>query len=372
MKIAFIRAKYNPFGGAERFLNGAAAALVAQGASPTIITRAWPDSGHAGIQHRIINPRYFTKAGRDRGFARATATLLRQEKFDLVQSYERMEGCDVFHAVDGVHAEWLAQRQRVQGRIMQLGVRINPHHRYVLRAERAMYTSARLKAVICISEMVKQNVMRHYGVAGDKLHVIYGDIDSNRFHPRLRDEHRAVLRQSLNIPADAPVAIFVGSGFERKGAAAFLATVAQVKGLYGLVVGHDKHLPRYRSLAGRMGLAGRVTFAGGIQDVRPYYGASDVYLMPTLYEPFGLVFGEAMACGLPVITSPQAGAADWIEHGFNGFVVDPLNVAAMAAAINGALNKPGMGALARATVLPYSAASTAARYAELYLRLLCH
>jgi UDP-glucose:(heptosyl)LPS alpha-1,3-glucosyltransferase len=370
MKIAFIRARYNPFGGAERFLNSAAEALLAQGDSPTIITRSWPDSSHTGIEHRIVNPRYVTKTGRDRGFARATAALLEWEKFDLVQSYERMAGCDVFHAVDGVHAEWLVQRQRVQGSVKRLGVRINPHHRYVLKAERAMYTSGKLKAVICISEMVKRNVMQHYGVAADKLHVIYGDIDSERFHPRLRDEYRIAQRKALDIPDDAPVAIFVGSGFERKGAAGFLATVARVNGLYGLVVGHDKHLPRYRALAAKLGLAERVIFTGGIKDVRPYYGASDVYLMPTLYEPFGLVFGEAMACGLPAIASPQAGAADWIRHGENGFIVDPLDIAGLARAVERTIAEPAIGVRAREAVLPYTQADTASRYEALYRQLL--
>ncbi|MEO8102762.1 MAG: glycosyltransferase family 4 protein [Betaproteobacteria bacterium] len=370
MKIAFIRARYNPFGGAERFLNSAAAALVTQGESPTIITRSWPDSGDAGIEHRIVNPRYLTKAGRDRSFARATAAMLARETFDLVQSYERMAGCDVFHAVDGVHAEWLAQRRRVQGGLARLGVSLNPHHRYVLNAERAMYASPQLKAVICISEMVKQNVMHHYGLAADRLHVIYGDIDSNQFHPMLRDLHRTTLRKSLNIPADAPVAIFVGSGFERKGATGFLETVARVRGLHGLIVGHDKRLPRYRDLAVRLGVADRVRFTGGIKDVRPYYGASDVFLMPTLYEPFGLVFGEAMACGLPAITSPQAGAADWIRSGENGFVVDPLDIAALAGAVERALADPAMGRRARATVVPYTREATAARYTGLYRQLL--
>ena len=370
MKIAFVRARYSPFGGAERFLNSAAESVIAQGASPTIITRAWPQSAGAAIRHRVVNPGYLTSAGRDRGFARAACRLLAQERFDLVQSYERLACCDVFHAVDGVHAEWLVQRQRVQTGLQRLGVRINPHHRYVLQAERAMYASPRLRAVICISKMVKHNIVQHYDVAEDRLHVIYGSIDCTTFHPGLRDEHRTSLRKLHGIPDSARVALFVGSGFERKGVAGFLATVARVDGLFGLVVGHDKHIARHRATADQLGLAGRVIFTGGISDVRPCYAASDVFLMPTLYEPFGLVFGEAMACGLPVITSPQAGAADWIEHGVNGFVVDPLDVPAMAEAITGALNDPGMGTRARQTVLPYNQASTAARYAELYQRLL--
>ena len=92
--------------------------------------------------------------------------------------------------------------------------------------------------------------------------------------------------------------------------------------------------------------------------------------MPTLYEPFGLVFGEAMACGLPVVASRQSGAADWIEHGVDSFVVDALDTAAITQSIEAALADPAMGARARANVLPHTAAATGAQYAALYRRLL--
>ena len=370
MKFALIRAKYDPFGGAERFLNSAAEALVAQGAQPTIITRAWPQSADTAIAHKIVNPSYFTSAGRDRGFAQATCTLLQTEKFDLVQSYERIACCDVFHAVDGVHAEWLAQRKRVQNPLKQFGVRINPHHRYVLDIERQMYHSPRLRAVICISQMVKQDVLQHYDIAPENLHVIYGSIDTETFHPRLRDQHRFTLRKQLNIPPGAAVAIYVGSGFERKGVRQFLKSVAMVPGLYAMVVGRDKHVAKYQAFAHSLGMKDRVLFTGGLSDVRPYYAASDVFVMPTLYEPFGLVFGEAMACGLPVVASTQSGAADWIEHGIDSFVVDALDSVAITRSIEAALADPAMGMRARAKVLPYTPAATSARYAALYRQLL--
>ena len=370
MKLALIRAKYDPFGGAERFLNSAADAMVAQGAQPTIITRAWPQRADAAIAHKIVNPRYFTSAGRDRGFARAACELLQTEKFDLVQSYERISCCDVFHAVDGVHAEWLAQRKRVQSPLKQFGVRINPHHRYVLEVERQMYHSPRLRAVICISQMVKQDVLRHYDIAPEKLHVIYGGIDTEAFHPRLRDEHRLALRKQLGISPSAPVAIHVGSGFERKGVTGFLMAAAKVPGLHAIVVGRDKHMARYQAFAYSLGLMDRVIFTGGLSDVRPYYAASDVFVMPTLYEPFGLVFGEAMACGLPVVASTKSGAADWIEHGVDGFVVDALDTPKIANCIEAAIADPTMGLRARAKVLPHTHAATSAQYGELYRQLL--
>lgn len=371
MKPALIRASYDPFGGAERFLNSAAEAMVAEGFSPTIITRAWPQSANAiAIAHRIVDPHYLTPAGRARGFARATCELLQTEKFDLVQSYERISCCDVFHAVDGVHAEWLAQRQRVQSPLKKFGVRINPHHRYVLEAERAMYHSSQLRAVICISEMVKLDVLRHYDIAADKLQVIYGGVDTEFFHPRLRDEYRQAIRAQLHIPADAPVAIYVGSGFERKGVTGFLISVAKVPDLHAIVVGRDKHMAKYQAFAYSLGLMDRVTFTGGISDVRPYYAASDVFVMPTLYEPFGLVFAEAMACGLPVVASRQSGAADWILHGVDSFVVDALDTVAITQSIAAALADPAIGMRARAKVLPHTAAATGAQYAALYRRLL--
>ena len=370
MKLALIRAKYDPFGGAERFLNNAAEALVGFGATPTIITRAWPASATLDIAHLIVNPGYLTSAGRDRGFARAVGQLLRVTAFDLVQSYERLACCDIFHAVDGVHAEWLQQRQRVQGPIARLGVRINPHHRTLLAAEREMYTSSRLRAVICISEMVKRDVLRHYPIDPAKLHVIYGSIDSELFHPKHRELHRLPTRAKLNIPAEAPVAIFVGAGFERKGVKVFLDAVAGVPGLYGIVVGRDKRMQHYRARADSLGLSKRVVFTGPLANVKPYYAASDVFVMPTLYEPFGLVFGEAMASGLPVVASQQAGAADWITHGVDGFVVDALDSPAVARSIAAALADPTMGMRARQKVLSHTPAAVAARYAGLYRQLL--
>jgi UDP-glucose:(heptosyl)LPS alpha-1,3-glucosyltransferase len=276
----------------------------------------------------------------------------------------------VFHAVEGVHAEWLFQRRRIQSAVERFGVAINPHHRYVLHAERRMFESPRLRAVICVSQMVKREIAARFSIPDDRLSIIYGGIDCTYFHAGLRDLHRQPTRAHLGIPVDASVALFVGSGFARKGVAAYLDTLARIDGLYGIVVGHDKHIDRYRQRAAQLGLEKRVIFTGGIKDVRPYYGASDIFLMPTVYEPFGLTFGEAMACGLPVVASTKAGAADWITEGVSGFVVDPADVSALVSAVNQALARPGMGVAGRAAVMPYTPARITADYAAFYRDLL--
>jgi UDP-glucose:(heptosyl)LPS alpha-1,3-glucosyltransferase len=332
MQIALVRQRYNPYGGAERFVERAVAALADQRIAVTLITRAW--QGPKERRVLVCNPFYFGRLWRDWGFARAVQRLTAADRFDLVQSHERIPGCGLYRAGDGVHAEWLRQRARAMGVAGRIGVALNPYHCYVLRAERALFRSPQLRAVICISEMVKREVIDHFEVAEDKLHVLYNGIDSDVFHPRLRQTHRALMRAKLGWSEGDVVFLLVGSGFERKGVAQLLQALRALPARVRLlIVGHDKLLDRYRRQARALGIEPRVYFAGGQRDVLPYYGAADVFAMPTLYEPFGNVILEALACGLPVVTSTKCGGGELIENGREGFVVDALDVSALAQAL---------------------------------------
>lgn len=337
IRLALVRQRYNPFGGAERFVATTLDALALREGDLelTLITRKWI----GGVQkHAVIECRspYLGRLGRDHGFARCVRHVLAREKFDLVQSHERIEGCDIFRAGDGVHAAWLEQRCRQQGLLGRLGAWLSPWHRYTLAAERRMFADPRLKAVICISALVRDDIRRFYKVPEEKLHVIYNGIDLDRFHPGLAIEHRNSVREQYGIPENAPLLLYVGSGFERKGVGPLLQALALAKNqeVRLLVVGADKHLERYRRRAASLGLAGRVVFTGGLNDARPCYGAADMFVLPTLYEPLSNAVLEALACGLPCIVSDQCGAAELITAGKNGAVCDALDVPALAGNID--------------------------------------
>lgn len=262
--------------------------------------------------------------------------------------------------------------------LKRLGVRLNPHHRYFLQAEQAMFNSPTLRAVICHSAMVKADIQRHFAIDEQKLRVILPGVDAQKFHPGLRDAFRQAIRQKLRIPKAAPVALFVGSGFERKGLAGFLLGLADQSGyamltrdaIRGIVVGHDKHLVRYQSLADQLGLSDRVVFTGGVDDVRPYYAAADVFVLPVLYDPLPNACLEAMACALPVVTSTTSGAAELITNGVEGFVTDALDTPAISDAIGHTLDDAGMGARARERVAALTPAAMVAAYSALYRELL--
>ncbi|HET7730245.1 MAG TPA: glycosyltransferase family 4 protein [Usitatibacter sp.] len=369
-RVALVRSRYDPSGGAERFVQNAIRALRSEGASLTIVARRWP--GHDGSAI-IVDPFHVGSLWRDWGFSRAVCRELARRHFDLVQSHERIACCDVYRAGDGVHAQWLAERSRVQSPLAAWATRTSPHHRYILAAERALFSSPRLRAVICNSEMVRGEIARHFGTPADRLVLIRNAVDPAVFHPGLRGELRAAVRQQLAIPQDAFVVLHVGSGFERKGVAAMLGAVARARGApWAVVVGRDKRAPAYARRARALGIGGRVRFAGSVSDVRPYYAAADAFMLASLYDPQPNAALEAMACALPVITTPRCGAAELVADGSSGFVRDALDVPGLAAAIeevrDGATR--AMGERARAAVAPHTPEAMAREYLALYQRLL--
>jgi UDP-glucose:(heptosyl)LPS alpha-1,3-glucosyltransferase len=369
-RIALVRSRYDPAGGAERFVQQAIGALRSEGVSLTIVTRHWP--GHDGSAV-VLDPFHVGSLWRDASFARAVCREIARRRFDLVQSHERIACCDVYRAGDGVHAQWLAERRRVQGAAGRLATRLSPHHRYLLAAERALFTSPRLRAVICNSEMVRDEIANRFGTARERLELIRNSVDAEAFHPRLRSEMRDAVRQQLGIPADARVLLHVGSGFERKGVRALLESVARARGSpWAVVVGRDKRAARYVALARRLGLAGRTRFVGAVSDVRPYYACADGFILATLYDPQPNAVLEAMACGLAVITTRKCGAAELIDEGESGFVRDALDVAGIAEAIErlDPASAARVGANARARVEPFTPRAMAAQYLALYRRLL--
>jgi len=220
--------------------------------------------------------------------------------------------------------------------------------------------------------MVRDEIRRYFSVPDSRLQVIYSGVDTRAFHPDLK-QHRAQVRSRHGIPDDAILFLFVGSGFERKGMAALLEAMAALPAnTFLLVVGRDRHASRFHAASEKRGMAPRVIFFGAQQDVKPYYGAADALVLPTLYDPFPNVALEAMASGLPVITSLKSGAAELIENGRNGFVCDALDVPALITHLRAVTPASArtMGERARATVEPMSLDRMSLALLDLYNSLL--
>jgi len=371
-RIALVRQRYNPFGGAERFIERALASLEQLGAQVTLIAREWRDAGERRVIR--INPPYLGSLWRDAGFARAARKAWSRERFDLVQSHERIPGCDIYRAGDGVHRQWLEYRLLHASRLERSKVRANPYHRYVCKTERGLFEHPRLRAVICNSRMVQADVTRHFRIAPEKLHVIYNGVDLEHFHPRHRVALRAQARSKFGCADGDMLFAFVGSGFERKGLACAIESLAQTGDarMRLVVAGRDRAAPRFAAQARAAGVAGRVTLLGGVEDVRPVYAAADCFILPTLYDPFPNAALEALAMGVPVIVSRRCGAAELVRAPENGWICEAHDAAGLAALLATAAHSARdekMRAAARASAEGFGIDEMAKKLTGLYAAL---
>jgi UDP-glucose:(heptosyl)LPS alpha-1,3-glucosyltransferase len=365
VRIAVVRQRYNPYGGAERFVARALPALERSGAEVTLISRSAEGWGARRIER--VDPFYIGSLWRDWAFARAARAAWRHLGFDVVQSHERIPGCDLYRAGDGVHRRWLELRRAAAGLFERLGIWMSPYHRYVCGAERRMFEHPRLRAVICNSRMVRDEIQRAFRVAPEKLHVIYSGVDLEHFHPRVAESLRGPARAELGCRPRDTLFLFVGSGFARKGLDATIAALAQAanESFWLLVVGRDRDEARYRNLARNL----KVLFLGGKEDVRPLYAAADCLILPTRYDPFPNTVLESFAMGLPAIVSSRCGAAEIVEPGVNGWICEPDDAAGLARLMHSAdqaVRTPRLGPAARATAERFGLDSMAGRLADLY------
>jgi UDP-glucose:(heptosyl)LPS alpha-1,3-glucosyltransferase len=373
VRLAIIRQRYTPQGGAERFLEGALEALLERNVAITMYTREWPQTKLQLIEPRIINPFHVGRVWRDWGFARKVRNEVIASKVNLVQSLDLVLACDIYRPVDGIHATWLEERLRDASPMLRARVAMSPWHRYMLAMERKLFRSPWLRSVLCSSNMVRDDVMSRFGLPGQRAPVLYNAVDSNAFSPALA-LHRERIRAKYKIPLDATVYLLVGSGFRRKGVPAAIEALAQLPApAHLMIVGEDRRLDDYKHIARRHNVRDRVTFAGFQNDVAPYYGAADAFVLPAIYDAFPDAAMEAFACALPVITSTRSGAAEIVTEGDAGFVCDSRDIGALVQHMR-ALADPQLrarlGANGREAVLPHSPAATTLKLVLIYKELL--
>jgi UDP-glucose:(heptosyl)LPS alpha-1,3-glucosyltransferase len=337
-RLLFVRQRFSSVGGGELILDRTMAALKERSFDVALLGRSW--SGGRGVEFIACNPSRVPRFLRERKFATAACDRLARENDALVQSHERMPCCDIFRAGDGVHAAFIEHRKRGMSALAGSVFSLHPFHRSVMALEREMFASPRLKTVIANSQMVADEVVRHFNFAREKIHLVPNGIDLARFHPDARARFRTGTRRQLGTDERCPVALFVGSGFKRKGLDASIAALAKSgAGAELWVIGHDRRPSAYRRLAERSGV--NLRLVGPVNDPLPYYASADILLLPSIYDPFPSTAIEALACGLPVVTSTSCGAKEAVAKLDASLVRDAYDVAGLADAATRALALAG-------------------------------
>jgi UDP-glucose:(heptosyl)LPS alpha-1,3-glucosyltransferase len=326
VKLAIVRQRYAASGAAERFVARTLPALERAGAEVTLITREAQGWGARRVLR--VDPFHVGRLWGDRSFAHAARQAWLREGFDLVQSHEPIPGCHVF-------------RPEGQGRSMWKETIEHP----------------RLRAVLCSSSRMREELRRAFRVGPEKLHVVYSGVDLEYFHPRERERLRGAARAELGCrPRD---------------------TVFGMLGAGGLRVAMEaaRHEAMWLAVAGEQpktsGFPERVRFLGRRDDLLSLYAAADCLLdLSQNALPDDVL--EALAAGLPIIVSARSGAAELIEHGVNGWLCEPGDAAGLArlmSAADSAARSGSMEAAARRSAERFGADATARQVADLYRSL---
>jgi len=327
VQIAILRKKYTFYGGAEGFSQALITQLAAEGHEIHIYAMQWEGNPATGIIFHKVPALSANSFLRDFSFAISSHRLLKKTRFDIIQSHDKTLYQDIYRAGDGCHIEWLRQRWKRTGLAGKLSMLLNPYHWLILGLERSIFTRHRYRKIIAISGMVKRDITKNYPVSVDDIVVIFNPVDIEKFHPANRDKYRQEIREQHGLREKDFVVLFVGSGFERKGVRYLLEAAEMLEEPVTIMIVGKGRGAKYQGIIKKQ----RVIFCGPQQRIERYYAAADAFVFPTIYEPFGNVHLEALASGLPVITTKASGASEIIENGVNGFVVqEPEDTRAIA------------------------------------------
>lgn len=266
----------------------------------------------------------------------APRTITRSGPWDVVIGFGRTARQDLVRCGGGTHRAYLETMSRSGARRKGLG----PYHRAVLALEAAQYRPGNFRRVLAVSRRVRDEIIDGYRVPAERVRVAYNGVDLERFNPRRRATVGSSTRRRLGVPSEARVVLSVGSGFRRKGVDALLRLWSEEPpaDAWLVIVGGDERMGAYRRLGRQRALRGRVVLAGPQAAVEEFYAAADVVVVASLQEAFGNVVLEALAAGLPVVTSRRVGASEVLAGPLCDLVVDdPLDVAALRARLTQAL-----------------------------------
>ncbi len=321
-KIAVVIPKYGLVGGAERFAFELTERLSLNKKYDFHVFANKLQSNSDRITFHKVPiirfPRFLTTIS----FAYFANRKISKMNFDLVHTHDRIFDADIFTMHGIPHRVWVHE---VRKKSMSL------FDRATCMVERYLVNNTRCKIFLPVSSLTKEKFLQEYKIEPEKIHVIHPGVDIARFQRLDREHCCKEIREQFKIDPSDIVILFVSMNFEIKGLDYVMAAVGKAKASYPshnvklLVVGKGDY-KKYSVFAQENGIRDNVIFAGiQKENLEKIYLASDIFMMLSRFDTFGITVLEAMAASLPVIISSNVGAKDLVSEGINGFVIEDTN-----------------------------------------------
>lgn len=347
MKIALAHKRLELRGGTERVLYRTAEGLRDRGHDVHLFCQQFRIPPPPGVSSHRVPGLSRPRSIRALTFAFFAPRVIAKHDCDVVLSFDRMFHQDIFRSGGGPRKMLLQKMKHHSGLLKKIWYSLSLYHHLVVGIEGRQIRGNKSGKIIAVCDQSKQEFTEVYDITDDQVVVLHNGVDCQRFDPRRRLREGKALRAELNIPSDAPVVLFVGTGFRRKGLERVLDLWGrnQLPGVFLLIVGNDTKLSSYRK---QWSNHPEVIFAGPQDNVEDYYACADLFVLPAIQEAFGNVVLEALASGLPVVTVAGVGAMDRVNGLLSeGILANPDDPNELKAKISGMLNRSRWALLAR-------------------------
>ena len=310
-RIYFIREKDSLHGGAEVYLSRLKVQFKKQNIEFKSINSIFPRFLPSWLRLILFNLQLWIYKG---------------DKFYF--SLERIICPDIYRAGDGVHKAFLKIENKSK---------LNPLHKTLVFLEKKCFNNSKL--IIANSKMVKEDIIQSYGIDPNKIVVIY-----NGFNPLeglSYENSLSKLAKEFKIHSNQSIILYVGSGYKRKGVYELLKILSQLSNnnFVAFIIGKEKKYKYFQKLIKAFSLEGKVQILGVRKDVADFYVASDIFILPSKYEPFGNVVLEAMSYGNVVFASKRTGASELLKEEFR---MDESNESSIIKKIDNYLINPNL------------------------------
>lgn len=368
MKIALVIKDFTEKkGGGESYAVNLATGLIKRGHQIHVFAHSFEKESPPGLTYHPVAMLRFPSFAKVISFAWLGRGELKKGDFDIVYGLTQVYPQDIHRLGGGLQRFWKHRKGQLRGiSLLSLAQ---------LFLEKRILDPANFRLIVTNSQMCRQQLLKLYSLPPERVEVVYNGVDTVRFSPVLKEKRGAHIRAIHGLNPGEMVILFVSNNFARKGLDTVITSLAELVRLghqYRLLVVGTGKPGRFLSRAQALGLGNQVIFAGPAPLVEAYYGAADIFVLPTLYDPFANVCLEALACGLPVITSKYNGAAEILKEA--GLIMDdPQDIWDLTKKLLFLADpkvREEMGTLARHLALRFSWEENVRQTEALFLRVL--
>lgn len=345
MKIAILLDKFLPSRGGERYFSFLTKELAAKGHEVHVFATKTEETDKLPYRVHLVPVARFPRWLRILSFRRNSARIIKEYDFDIIHGVAESSVVNVLNPHGGVEPAYLKQEFASISNPIYYAYKIikrylSVRHYLETGLQRRLYAGTNLRKVIAISSMIKRDIVQYYGFPEERIAVVFNSVDLERFHPHNRDLYRRGKRTELGVDDRSLLLLFAGNNYRLKGVRTLIIALARLLRRFPdqdfrLVIAGRGHDGGYRRLARKLGIADKVLFAGAVTEMERWYAASDIYVHPTFYDSCSLTVLEALASGLPAVTTRFNGAAEAIQSDEAGAIIDnPADPEELANAIS--------------------------------------